>query len=607
MNLVLGENFMPAFASTGEKMLDLSFKLVRNFSKEEIHKYIEDVYNQLSERTVESSKFIETLVNLYVLAFSTRDCRGGKGEKLIFYHFLLKLYTIHPSSTIAMLHFIPHFGYYKDFFLILELVSNEQNILYKPLSMAIINLIGEQIKKDYENINLGREKISLLSKFMPREKSKFHVNNPRKFKNIIIKIHELIQPEINLTPNHNYRLIISRLTKVLDVTETKMCGKRYASIDFSSVPSICLKKNTSAFLNEKGTVNPNFSETGNRYPNDSDRIEARKNFIDNIKSDKKLNAGQLFPHQIVESIFSMRSDKVKALLYQKQWDSVKDNMNKQINDYLSSSDKKPLISFGNLVPLVDVSGSMSGTPMLVAISLGILIAEQSHEAFRNSFITFESHPSWVKFTENMSITEKVTITRNAPWGTSTNVLAAIDLIIEKIKKYNLKENEVPDIIIFSDMQFNQADSSSKKSGPIHKILKEKFRTLGISLNGKPYKPPRIIYWNLRSSIGFPAESDEENVLLLSGFSPALFKYLFLNGSKNEDDSKDNDNNKSNPLEGLEKILADPRYFNIRTEFSNKSLELFGSKEAYHFIPPLDEHTIEYENDKKMDLDYEIIS
>ena len=34
-----------------------------------------------------------------------------------------------------------------------------------------------------------------------------------------------------------------------------------------------------------------------------------------------------------------------------------------------------IVDLGNIVPLVDVSGSMSGTPMEVAIALGILVSE----------------------------------------------------------------------------------------------------------------------------------------------------------------------------------------------------------------------------------------
>ena len=55
--------------------------------------------------------------------------------------------------------------------------------------------------------------------------------------------------------------------------------------------------------------------------------------------------------------------------------------------------------------------------------------------------------------------------------------------------------------------------------------------------GKPYDPPRIIYWNIRgnssSGIHAPVESDKENVQMLSGYSPALMK-LVLAGELEEE-------------------------------------------------------------------------
>ena len=39
--------------------------------------------------------------------------------------------------------------------------------------------------------------------------------------------------------------------------------------------------------------------------------------------------------------------------------------------------------------------------------------------------------------------------------------------------------------------------------------------------GKGYKVPHILFWNLRSSNGFPELSYQENVTMLSGYSPML--------------------------------------------------------------------------------------
>jgi hypothetical protein len=48
-----------------------------------------------------------------------------------------------------------------------------------------------------------------------------------------------------------------------------------------------------------------------------------------------------------------------------------------------------------------------------------------------------------------------------------------------------------------------------------------YATAGVRVFGKPYKPPHILFWNLRSSGGFPALSNQSNCSMVSGFSPTL--------------------------------------------------------------------------------------
>ena len=109
-------------------------------------------------------------------------------------------------------------------------------------------------------------------------------------------------------------------------------------------------------------------------------------------------------------------------------------------------------------------------------------------------------------------------------------------------------DEVPDMIVFSDMQFDQANGDCGGYGygrnnnvsnweTTHQMIEKAFNKLGMEICGKPYDPPRIIYWNIRgnssSGIHAPVESDKENVQMLSGYSPALMK-LVLAGELEEE-------------------------------------------------------------------------
>merc|ERR1719324_1928239 len=136
------------------------------------------------------------------------------------------------------------------------------------------------------------------------------------------------------------------------------------------------------------------------------------------------------------------------------------------------------VDLGKLVPLVDVSGSMCGIPMEAAIALGILVSELSHAAFRHRALTFESQPSWVDLLGCAKLADKVRCLQAAPWGGSTDFEAACEMILQAAQAARLKPDEVPDLIVFSDMQFNQANGGGRG-------------------RWEPYPAPRIIYWNLR--------------------------------------------------------------------------------------------------------------
>merc|ERR1719231_1179276 len=76
------------------------------------------------------------------------------------------------------------------------------------------------------------------------------------------------------------------------------------------------------------------------------------------------------------------------------------------------------IDLGKLVPLVDVSGSMTGTPMEAAIGLGLVVSELTHPAFRDRALTFDSTPTWVDLSGCPKIADKVAKMQSAPWGCS---------------------------------------------------------------------------------------------------------------------------------------------------------------------------------------------
>jgi hypothetical protein len=109
-------------------------------------------------------------------------------------------------------------------------------------------------------------------------------------------------------------------------------------------------------------------------------------------------------------------------------------------------------------------------------------------------------------------------------GYSTNFYKAFDVVLDAIIAKKLAPEEVEDIVlgIFSDMQINDsAVGAPANMNTFYDEMVIKYAEAGMRVWGKPYKPPHILFWNLRSTSGFPALSSQKNVSMMSGFNPAL--------------------------------------------------------------------------------------
>ena len=88
------------------------------------------------------------------------------------------------------------------------------------------------------------------------------------------------------------------------------------------------------------------------------------------------------------------------------------------------------------------------------------------------------------------------------------------------------------LAVFSDMQINESggdDAPPPNMGTIYDVMKQKYAAAGNRLYGIPFDPPPMLFWNLRSTDGFPAMSSQSNVSMMSGFSPALLNHFCENG------------------------------------------------------------------------------
>jgi hypothetical protein len=118
--------------------------------------------------------------------------------------------------------------------------------------------------------------------------------------------------------------------------------------------------------------------------------------------------------------------------------------------------------------------------------------------------------------------------QRSDWGMNTNFAAALNMILDAIVQHKLEPNDVEDMVltVLSDMQIDQADHSYSS---LMNMIEQKYAEAGMRLYKKPFKPPHILFWNLRSTTGFPALSTQKNASMMSGFSAALLNLFCEEG------------------------------------------------------------------------------
>ena len=114
----LGENSHPELTleGLGDNLVGLYYKLVRGMHQEELYSLLQTCIDE-----ARAKKNLAMLENIFVLVFQTRWTRGGKAEKKLTYQMVNYLTKFYPSIVVDMVELFPHFGYWKDLLLLLQM------------------------------------------------------------------------------------------------------------------------------------------------------------------------------------------------------------------------------------------------------------------------------------------------------------------------------------------------------------------------------------------------------------------------------------------------------------------------------------------------------
>lgn len=495
-NVSRTENGALGYRTTGKELLDLNFAVASLRKMNET-----EVINRFKKA------FCADKILAMKWLFYARDIREGLGERRLLRVVLKDLVISNPEMVIPVINLIPEYGRYDDLWCLLD---------NKEAASVIYKLVNNQLLEDLENMK-NNKSVSLLAKWLPSINSSS--KETKRYGKMICKALGLTERE--------YRKVLSKFRKYLDVVEVKMSDKHWNEIKYEAVPSRANLIYNNAFLK-----------------NDEAR---RREYLGKLeKGETKINASTLFPHDIVHKYMSSygwygMTLGAKDATIEALWKALPNTLNE----------------CGNTIVVADGSGSMtckvdsqSGVSALeVANALAIYFAERSSGQFKDKYITFSHRPQLVDFSNCDTLHAKLQKALQHNEVADTNIEAVFDLILTTAVKNRMHQEELPqNILIISDMEFNSATGYYRPNQKLFDVMARKYADAG-------YKLPRLVFWNVNSRTGtIPVKENELGVALVSGFSVNVAK-MVMSG-------------KTDPFECLLETLNSERYAPVTKALSH---------------------------------------
>lgn len=293
-----------------------------------------------------------------------------------------------------------------------------------------------------------------------------------------------------------YRKALAALRTKINIVEKLMCENRWDEIEFDKIPSKAGIKYSNAFARRD--------------------IIKQKYKIFMASDETTVNAKTLYPADVISKVLEHyyhrwgRLDNIseeEQLVIEKYWNNLTDYFNGAVF---------------NGVAVVDTSASMTGTPMEVAIALGIYCAEKvgKNSPFYKHYISFSSEAKLVEI-KGDNLCEKVkTIYKNSIVA-DTNIESVFNLILKTAIANNLSNEDIPkNVIIISDMEFNSCTECCDDVE--YKTVMENIMN---KFNEKGYSIPHLIFWNVDARSSNIPMKEKEGITFVSGYSPVVYDMI----------------------------------------------------------------------------------
>jgi hypothetical protein len=409
--------------------------------------------------------------------FHIRDAREGKGERAMFYAGMHWLASVEFEVFQKALKLVPEYGAWKDLLEIAALMKDDE------ITDAVVGMFAEALQNSD----------ALAAKWAPSEGKR--LDRALRFVDRICK-----------RTGWSRKTYREHLVALRNVVETPMSAREWWTIEYGKVPSKAMLTYNKAF--------------------ERHAPEQFKAFIEAVqKGEAKINARTLMAHEIVVRWFTGQLGTTEEL----QWKAL-------VEQYQNS--------LKNTLCVVDVSGSMHsgfGTvkPIHVSLGLGLLAANCLQGIWKGSFVTFSAKPILQKVDVKAPLGTQLQAMNTAQWDMNTNVMEVFRLVLRTATQNRLPQHALPGrILIFSDMQFDQATAANDKTN---------FQQAQLEFEQAGYKLPDLIFWNVNGqTTDFPVQMHQSGAVLVSGWNQTLLKAL-------------SEGRVINPLETVLEIIGKPRY------------------------------------------------
>lgn len=408
--------------------------------------------------------FNENRTSALRLLFYARTPRNGQGEKRVFQIIMKYLAMTYPEWVLQNLDNIIDFGYWKDLY-----------IFHDVNSVFWYEIVWYWMRR-IMNGDL------LAAKYAPTE-----TNDKKgdKSKNKYVEDFVLsMYGDTSNTSKKKYRKHISSMRQNAKIVERLMSLGQWSDIHYESVPSQAHKNYNKAFA----------KRDAERYAQYLKEVS---------EGTKTIKTGTLNPVELVKK-YDVEHDINQT--YELMWSNLQ--------NYFAETTR-------SIVPVLDCSGSMLSSsfgiaPKYAAQGLGIYCMQRnSNNVFRNKYITFSENTRWHTLKSNTLYDAINEIERNSEVA-NTNIQKVFDLVLQIAQQNKLNQNDLPELLIISDMQFDEADNNTETN---YQAAQRKYKIAG-------YELPRIWFWNVdRKPSDYPVMADTPNTYLLSGYSPSIIKTI----------------------------------------------------------------------------------